>query len=80
MPAWIAPITSATTRTAQACWAAEIDAVINRPGATRLWNRATWQLLVGLLRQMGSNIDATGVIFRIDAINRRAELTAGRNA
>ena len=59
---------------------AEIDAVINRPGATRLWNRATWQLIVGLIHQVGSNIDATGVILRIDAINRRAELVAGRSA
>ena len=59
---------------------AEIDAVINRPGATRLWNRATWQLIVGLIRQVGSNIDATGVILRIDAINRRAELAAGHGA
>ena len=59
---------------------AEIDAVINRPGATRLWNRATWQLIVGLIHQVGSNINAIGVLLRIDEINRRAELAAGRNA
>ena len=49
---------------------AEIDAVINRPGATRPWNRATWQLVVGLTRQVASNIDAIDVVLRIDEIDR----------
>ncbi len=55
---------------------AEIDAVINRPGATRLWNRATWQLIAALTSMVRSNWGAIDVVLRIDAINRRTELGA----
>ena len=49
----------------------EIDAVINRPGATRLWNGATWQLIVGLLAQVSSpglNLSATELFLRVDGM------------
>ena len=58
---------------------AEIDAILYRPDAAGLSSRATWQLVVGLSRQAGSNIDAAGVVLRIDEINRRSASPIGRN-
>ena len=59
---------------------AEIDAILYRPDAAGLWGKVTWQLIIGLIRQAGSNIDAVGVVLRIDAINRRAASAIGRSA
>ncbi len=53
--------------------------MINRPGATGLWNRATWQLIAGLTDMVRSNHGAIDVVMRIDEISRRAALAAGRS-